>query len=106
MCERGLPGCSHSVPSLRLPWFLFFPSIFPSPDQPASLPLIPSALNTGGSLPDLTNLHFPSPLPTPLDPDESAYPNLSGGNSTSNLATTMTHLGISGGLGLGYDSPG
>ncbi|NWH47677.1 CRTC2 protein, partial [Fregata magnificens] len=72
------------------------PSIFPSPDQPANVPLIPSALNTGGSLPDLTNLHFPSPLPTPLDPDETAYPSLSGGNSTSNLANTMTHLGISG----------
>ncbi|XP_025022991.1 CREB-regulated transcription coactivator 2 [Python bivittatus] len=82
--------------------------IFPSPDQPANLPLIPSALNTGGSLPDLTNLHFPSPLPTPLDPEESAYPSLSGGNSTSNLANTMTHLGISGGmnLGHGYDPPG
>ncbi|NXD88797.1 CRTC2 protein, partial [Halcyon senegalensis] len=74
------------------------PSIFPSPDQPANVPLIPSALNTGGSLPDLTNLHFPSPLPTPLDPDETTYPSLSGGNSTSNLATTMTHLGISGSL--------
>ncbi|XP_063001889.1 CREB-regulated transcription coactivator 2 [Elgaria multicarinata webbii] len=82
--------------------------IFPSPDQPANLPLIPAALNTGGSLPDLTNLHFPSPLPTPLDPEESAYPSLSGGSSTGNLASTMTHLGISGsmGLGPGYDSPG
>ncbi|NXQ91407.1 CRTC2 protein, partial [Nyctibius grandis] len=70
--------------------------VFPSPDQPANVPLIPSALNTGGSLPDLTNLHFPSPLPTPLDPDETPYPSLSGGNSTSNLANTMTHLGISG----------
>ncbi|CAM9121784.1 unnamed protein product [Bubo scandiacus] len=82
--------------------------IFPSPDQPANVPLIPSALNTGGSLPDLTNLHFPSPLPTPLDPDETPYPSLSGGNSTSNLANTMTHLGISGSMGLatGYDSPG
>ncbi|NWS64717.1 CRTC2 protein, partial [Chunga burmeisteri] len=74
------------------------PSVFPSPDQPANVPLIPSALNTGGSLPDLTNLHFPSPLPTPLDPDETTYPSLSGGNSTSNLANTMTHLGISGSM--------
>ncbi|XP_058015778.1 CREB-regulated transcription coactivator 2 isoform X2 [Ahaetulla prasina] len=82
--------------------------IFPSPDQPANLPLIPSTLNTGGSLPDLTNLHFPSPLPTPLDPEESPYPSLSGGSSTSNLANTMTHLGISGGMGLGhsYEPPG
>nr|XP_056709489.1 CREB-regulated transcription coactivator 2 [Euleptes europaea] len=82
--------------------------IFPSPDQPANMPLIPTAHNTGGSLPDLTNLHFPSPLPTPLDMDESAYPSLSGGSSTGNLASTMTHLGISSGMGLGpaYDSSG
>lgn len=84
------------------------PSIFPSPDQPASVPVLPPAMNTGGSLPDLTNLHFPPPLPTPLDPEETVYPNLSGGSSTSNLTHTMTHLGISGGLGLGpsYDVPG
>ncbi|XP_067395387.1 CREB-regulated transcription coactivator 2 isoform X5 [Emydura macquarii macquarii] len=81
--------------------------VFPSPDQPANVPLIPSALNTGGSLPDLSNLHFPSPLPTPLDPDESNYPSLSGGSSTGNLANTMTHLGISSmGLGTGYGSAG
>uniref|UniRef100_A0A5F9CMU3 CREB regulated transcription coactivator 2 n=1 Tax=Oryctolagus cuniculus TaxID=9986 RepID=A0A5F9CMU3_RABIT len=83
-------------------------NIFPSPDQPANVPVLPPAMNTGGSLPDLTNLHFPPPLPTPLDPEETAYPSLSGGNSTSNLTHTMTHLGISGGLGLGpgYDAPG
>lgn len=63
-------------------------------------------MNTGGSLPDLTNLHFPPPLPVPLDPEETAYPSLSGGSSTSNLTHTMTHLGISGNLGLGYDAPG
>ncbi|KAM7138463.1 CREB-regulated transcription coactivator 2 isoform 2-T2 [Macrochelys suwanniensis] len=82
--------------------------IFPSPDQPSNVPLIPAALNTGGSLPDLTSLHFPSPLPTPLDPDESNYPSLSGGSSTGNLASTMTHLGIGGsmGLGTGYGSAG
>ncbi|XP_043423716.1 CREB-regulated transcription coactivator 2 [Prionailurus bengalensis] len=85
-------------------------NIFPSPDQPASVPVLPPAMNTGGSLPDLTNLHFPPPLPTPLDPEETAYPHLSGGSSTCNLTHTMTHLGISGGLGLGpgsgYDVPG
>ncbi|XP_012905379.1 CREB-regulated transcription coactivator 2 isoform X4 [Mustela putorius furo] len=81
---------------------------FPSPDQPAGVPGLPPAMNTGGSLPDLTSLHFPPPLPTPLDPEEMAYPSLSGGNSTSNLTHTMTHLGISGGLGpgAGYDAPG
>ncbi|XP_043860961.1 CREB-regulated transcription coactivator 2 isoform X2 [Dromiciops gliroides] len=83
-------------------------NIFPSPDQPANVPLLPPTLNTGGSLPDLTNLHFPSPLPTPLDPEETTYASLSGGSSTSNLTHTMTHLGISGGLGLGVscDGPG
>ncbi|XP_008565825.1 PREDICTED: CREB-regulated transcription coactivator 2 isoform X2 [Galeopterus variegatus] len=83
-------------------------NIFPSPDQPASVPVLPPAMNTGGSLPDLTNLHFPPPLPTPLDPEETTYPSLSGGNSTSNLTHTMTHLGISGGLGIGpgYDASG
>uniref|UniRef100_G3UCN8 CREB regulated transcription coactivator 2 n=1 Tax=Loxodonta africana TaxID=9785 RepID=G3UCN8_LOXAF len=83
-------------------------NIFPSPDQPASVPTLPLVMNSGGSLPDLTNLRFPPPLPTPLDPEETAYPSLSGGNSTSNLTHTMTHLGISGGLGLGlgYDAPG
>ncbi|XP_007233417.2 CREB-regulated transcription coactivator 2 isoform X2 [Astyanax mexicanus] len=69
-------------------------TIFPSPDQQSNAPHVPSALNTGGSLPDLSSLHFPSPLPTPLDPDEPGYPSLSGGNSTGNLASTLTQLGI------------
>lgn len=52
-------------------------------------------LNTGGSLPDLSNLHFPSPLSTPLDPeDNGGYLNLSGGSSTGNLPAAMMHLGI------------
>ncbi|NXY51089.1 CRTC2 protein, partial [Ceuthmochares aereus] len=101
-CSPPPPGCCGTPLRQRRSHpkhaSLFPPSVFPSPDQPANVPLIPSALNTGGSLPDLTNLHFPSPLPTPLDPDETAYPSLSGGNSTSNLANTMTHLGISGGM--------
>ena len=107
---KGTVGCwvllfADHCPHLHL---VFFPSIFPSPDQPATVPVLPPAMNTGGSLPDLTNLHFPPPLPTPLDPEETAYPSLSGGSSTSNLTHTMTHLGISGGLALGpgYDAPG
>ncbi|KAF1630540.1 CREB-regulated transcription coactivator 2, partial [Eudyptes filholi] len=99
------PAASGPPPGPFRPWRVLgggtttrHTTIFPSPDQPANVPLIPSALNTGGSLPDLTNLHFPSPLPTPLDPDETAYPSLSGGNSTGNLANTMTHLGISGSM--------
>ncbi|XP_029360403.1 CREB-regulated transcription coactivator 2 isoform X2 [Echeneis naucrates] len=73
-------------------------NIFTSPEQP-STPAhgVPSALNTGGSLPDLSSLHFPSPLPTPLDQDEPGFPgssSLSGGSSTGNLASTLTQLGI------------
>ena len=49
-------------------------SIYPSPDQDTGggNPGIP--INTGntGSLPDLSNLHFPAPLTTPLDASGSA----------------------------------
>uniref|UniRef100_A0A8C6N753 Uncharacterized protein n=1 Tax=Melopsittacus undulatus TaxID=13146 RepID=A0A8C6N753_MELUD len=69
--------------------------IFPSADQENTTTLIPATHNTGGSLPDLTNIHFPSPLPTPLDPEESTFPALSSSNSTGNLAANLTHLGIS-----------
>lgn len=104
----GSPLTIASPLPFTSPFFSLCFSIFPSPDQPANVPVLPPALNTGGSLPDLTNLHFPPPLPTPLDPEETTYPSLSGGNSTSNLTHTMTHLGISGGLGLGpgYEAPG
>ncbi|NWV35425.1 CRTC1 protein, partial [Grantiella picta] len=70
-------------------------NIFPSADQENTTALIPAAHNTGGSLPDLTNIHFPSPLPTPLDPEESTFPALSSSSSTGNLAANLTHLGIS-----------
>ncbi|CAK6977654.1 CREB-regulated transcription coactivator 3 isoform X2 [Scomber scombrus] len=76
-------------------------NIFPSPEQNPSLSHYQSSLNTGGSLPDLSNLHFPSPLSTPLDPDDNGgYPNLSGGSSTGNLPAAMMHLGIGNSQGL------
>lgn len=50
----------------------FFCSIFASPDQQLNTSLKPAAHNTGGSLPDLTNIQFPPPLPTPLDSDDAA----------------------------------
>ncbi|KAI4878980.1 hypothetical protein NFI96_029262 [Prochilodus magdalenae] len=87
---KKLPLLSSRPKSCEVPGI----TIFPSPDQQSSAPHVPSALNTGGSLPDLSSLHFPSPLPTPLDPDEPGYPSLSGGNSTGNLASTLTQLGI------------
>ncbi|KAG7482006.1 CREB-regulated transcription coactivator 3 isoform X4 [Solea senegalensis] len=74
-------------------------NIFPSPEQSLGLSHYQGSLNTGGSLPDLSNLHFPSPLSTPLDPDDNGgYPNLSGGSSTGNLPAAMMHLGLSSSL--------
>ncbi|XP_069839925.1 CREB-regulated transcription coactivator 3 isoform X2 [Dendropsophus ebraccatus] len=74
--------------------------VFPSSDPNAGLSHFQGNLNTGGSLPDLTNLHFPSPLPTPLDPDDTAYANMGAENCTGGLPAAMTHLGISGSPGL------
>ncbi|KAK2119578.1 CREB-regulated transcription coactivator 1 [Saguinus oedipus] len=71
-------------------------NIFPSADQENTTALISATHNTGGSLPDLINIHFPSPLPTPLDPEEPTFPALSSSSSTGNLAANLTHLGISG----------
>ncbi|KAL7386110.1 hypothetical protein ABVT39_004093 [Epinephelus coioides] len=62
--------------------------IFPSPDQQLTPLLKPAAHNTGGSLPDLTNIQFPPPLPTPLDTDD-ATASFSASNSTQNLASTQ-----------------
>ncbi|XP_037609128.1 CREB-regulated transcription coactivator 3 isoform X3 [Sebastes umbrosus] len=76
-------------------------NIFPSPEQNPGLSHYQGMLNTGGSLPDLSNLHFASPLSTPLDPeDNGGYPNLSGGSSTGNLPAAMMHLGIGNSQGL------
>ncbi|XP_063350986.1 CREB-regulated transcription coactivator 1b isoform X2 [Pelmatolapia mariae] len=71
-------------------------NIFPSPDQELNPSVLPAAHNTGGSLPDLTNIQFPPPLSTPLDPEDTvAFPSLSAANSTGSLTTNLTHLGIS-----------
>ncbi|XP_061594518.1 CREB-regulated transcription coactivator 1b isoform X2 [Cololabis saira] len=71
-------------------------NIFPSPDQELNPSVLPAAHNTGGSLPDLTNIQFPPPLSTPLDPDDTvSFPSLSSANSTGSLTTNLTHLGIS-----------
>ncbi|KAF0042730.1 hypothetical protein F2P81_004067 [Scophthalmus maximus] len=77
-------------------------NIFPSPEQNPGLSHYQGSLNSGGSLPDLSNLHFPSPLSTPLDPEDNGggYPNLSGGSSTGNLPAAMMHLGIGNSQGL------
>nr|XP_029138307.1 CREB-regulated transcription coactivator 2-like isoform X2 [Labrus bergylta] len=92
--NKKLPLLTSRPKSCEVPGI----NIFTSPEQPSTPSHgVPSALNTGGSLPDLSSLHFPSPLPTPLDQDEPGYPgssSLSGGSSTGNLASTLTQLGI------------
>ncbi|XP_036271534.1 CREB-regulated transcription coactivator 3 isoform X2 [Pipistrellus kuhlii] len=57
-------------------------------------------LNTGGSLPDLTNLHYSAPLPASLDAGNPLFGGMSMGNSVGNLPAAMTHLGIRSSSGL------
>ncbi|KAM4551488.1 CREB-regulated transcription coactivator 1 isoform 3-T3 [Odontesthes bonariensis] len=60
--------------------------IFPTPDQQFSTSLKPAAHNSGGSLPDLTNIQFPPPLPTPLDSDDAAAASFGSSSSLQGLA--------------------
>uniref|UniRef100_A0A672III3 CREB regulated transcription coactivator 1a n=1 Tax=Salarias fasciatus TaxID=181472 RepID=A0A672III3_SALFA len=64
-------------------------SIFPSPDQQLTASQKPAAHNTGGSLPDLTNIHFPPPLPTPLDSDDAAAASFGSTGSVQPLGSTQ-----------------
>nr|XP_040027491.1 CREB-regulated transcription coactivator 1 isoform X2 [Gasterosteus aculeatus aculeatus] len=64
-------------------------NIFPSPDQQMTTSLKPAAHNTGGSLPDLTNIQFPPPLPTPLDSDDAASASFSSSSGAQTLANTQ-----------------
>uniref|UniRef100_A0A8C2Z9E0 CREB regulated transcription coactivator 3 n=1 Tax=Cyclopterus lumpus TaxID=8103 RepID=A0A8C2Z9E0_CYCLU len=102
---RSPYGAVYLSPPLDNSWR----SIFPSPEQNPGLSHYQGLLNTSGSLPDLSNLHFASPLSTPLDPeDNGGYSNLSGGSSTGNLPAAMMHLGIGnsqGGWSTGVNSP-
>ncbi|XP_032422358.1 CREB-regulated transcription coactivator 1 isoform X3 [Xiphophorus hellerii] len=56
--------------------------IFPTPEQQMATSLKPGAHNSGGSLPDLTNIQFPPPLPTPLDSDDTATVSFGSASST------------------------
>ncbi|XP_023191510.1 CREB-regulated transcription coactivator 1 isoform X3 [Xiphophorus maculatus] len=56
--------------------------IFPTPEQQMATSLKPGAHNSGGSLPDLTNIQFPPPLPTPLDSDDTATVSFGSAGST------------------------
>ncbi|XP_061653155.1 CREB-regulated transcription coactivator 1 isoform X3 [Phyllopteryx taeniolatus] len=63
---------SYEVPGIH---------IFPSLEQH----LKPVAHSTGGSLPNLSNVHFPPPLSTPLDSDEAAALSFSSPNNSSQM---------------------
>ncbi|KAK7119745.1 hypothetical protein R3I94_021543 [Phoxinus phoxinus] len=89
--EKDEPKGSLHTESCDVPGI----NIFPSPDQEMNSSLMPAAHSTGGSLPDLTNIQFPPPLPTPLDLDDPITFPTSSSSSTSNLTTNLTHLGIS-----------
>ncbi|XP_004617629.1 CREB-regulated transcription coactivator 3 isoform X1 [Sorex araneus] len=73
---------------------------FPHNGQNMGLSPFLGALNTGGSLPDLTNLHYSAPLPASLDTGDHLFGSMSVGNSVGNLPAAMTHLGIRSSSGL------
>ncbi|XP_035489965.2 CREB-regulated transcription coactivator 1 isoform X1 [Scophthalmus maximus] len=81
-CKKNISGSKPcKVPGIH---------IFPSPDQQLSPTLKPAAHNTGGSLPDLTNIQFPPPLPTPLDSDDAGTASsFSSSPSTQTLSNTQ-----------------
>nr|XP_025748908.1 CREB-regulated transcription coactivator 3 isoform X3 [Callorhinus ursinus] len=73
---------------------------FPHNGQNIGLSPFLGTLNTGGSLPDLTNLHYSAPVPTSLDTSDHVFGSMSVGNSVGNLPAAMTHLGIRSSSGL------
>lgn len=75
-------------------------SAFPHNGQNTGLSPFLGTLNTGGSLPDLTNLHYSAPLPASLDTSDHLFGSMSVGNSVGNLPAAMTHLGIRNSSGL------
>ncbi|XP_049761578.1 CREB-regulated transcription coactivator 3 isoform X3 [Elephas maximus indicus] len=67
---------------------------FPHNGQNIGLSSFLGTLNTGGSLPDLTNLRYSAPLPASLDTGNHLFGSMSMGNSVGNLPAAMTHLEI------------
>ncbi|XP_055075852.2 CREB-regulated transcription coactivator 2 [Misgurnus anguillicaudatus] len=68
---------------------------FPLPDQQGSSLLVPTALSTSGSLPDLSSLHLPSPLPVGQDSEPhhlsttSAHPNIMADFTLPSLSSSL-----------------
>ncbi|XP_068196873.1 CREB-regulated transcription coactivator 1 isoform X2 [Antennarius striatus] len=83
-CKEDISSDPCTVPGIH---------IFPSPGQQSTTSLKPAAHNTSGSLPDLTNVQFPPPLPTPLDSDDATAALF--GSSSSSQMMTITQGGNS-----------
>ncbi|XP_069899414.1 CREB-regulated transcription coactivator 3 isoform X1 [Dipodomys merriami] len=75
-------------------------NVFPHNGQNVGLSPFLGTLNTGGSLPDLTNLHYSAPLPASLDTSDHLFGSMSMGSSVGSLPAAMTHLGIRSSPGL------
>ncbi|KAK2490314.1 hypothetical protein MC885_014012 [Smutsia gigantea] len=73
---------------------------FPHNGQNIGLSPFLGTLNTGGSLPDLTNLHYSAPLPASLDTGNHGFGSMGVGTSVGNLPAAMTHLGLRSSSGL------
>uniref|UniRef100_A0A7N9CZI1 CREB regulated transcription coactivator 3 n=1 Tax=Macaca fascicularis TaxID=9541 RepID=A0A7N9CZI1_MACFA len=73
---------------------------FPHNGQNLGLSPFLGTLNTGGSLPDLTNLHYSTPLPASLNTTDHLFGSMSVGNSVNNIPAAVTHLGIRSSSGL------
>ncbi|XP_015246591.1 PREDICTED: CREB-regulated transcription coactivator 1-like [Cyprinodon variegatus] len=86
---RQIDSCPYGSVYLSPPPDTSWRSIFPTPDQQLTPSHKPVAHNSGGSLPDLTNIQFPPPLPIPLDSDDAAATSFGSPSGTQALASTQ-----------------
>ncbi|KAM6918295.1 CREB-regulated transcription coactivator 1 [Xenentodon cancila] len=78
--------------------------LFPTPDQQSADSLKPAAHSSGGSLPDLTNIQFPPPLPTPLDSDDAATTSFSSSSSAQTRGVNTSQPTVTMEIQPGQDS--
>lgn len=97
--SASLPDSGDSRPkSCEVPGI----TIYPTQEEPGhSHHHIPLSSNTG-SLPDLTNLHFPAPLATPIDAEDQN----SAGSASTQVTNSHSSLQYSHGPGSPYTGAG
>ncbi|KAK9957576.1 hypothetical protein ABG768_011815 [Culter alburnus] len=79
---------------------------FPMPDQQVSSLPVPSALSTCGSLPDLSSLHLPSPLPSGQDSEHhSGADHLNNNSMHPDLMADFNLPGLSSSLQASLSNP-